>query len=140
MTGAVSERHNRPMTEPPPGPSTSIVTTPALAASLACLVDAAAASPAPDHFLAVLGKRLLADTLPRAGGALTLAVPHPIIARRSWLWRAENGSVMEALGFTGMQHDKAGRDWLAGLAPAQPGTLHEAQIGAGADGPILGWA
>ena len=59
-----------------------------LSAPLAWLVDEAGASPGPDRFLAELGGRLLADGLPLAGGALTLAVPHPIIARRTWLWRA----------------------------------------------------
>src|SRR5215204_1448426 len=44
---------------------------------------------------------VLADGLPRAGGALTLAVPHPIIDRRTWLWRAETGAVIEALDFAG---------------------------------------
>ena len=29
----------------------------------------------------------------------TLAVPHPLIARRTWLWRADSGEVIEALGF-----------------------------------------
>jgi hypothetical protein len=38
---------------------------------------------------------------PPAGGALTLAVPHPIISRRTWLWRAAIGAVIEALGFPG---------------------------------------
>lgn len=58
---------------------------------LAWLVDEAGTSPGPESFLADLGGRLLADGLPLAGGALTLAVPHPIIARRTWLWRAETG-------------------------------------------------
>ncbi|KGM30904.1 hypothetical protein, partial [Inquilinus limosus] len=70
--------------------------------SLAWLVDDAGASPGPDRFLADLGGRLLADGLPLAGGALTLAVPHPIVARRTWLWRAGTGTVIEALGFAGM--------------------------------------
>src|SRR5258708_26720646 len=59
-----------------------------LSAPLAWLVDEAGGSPGADRFLADLGSRLLADGLPLAGGALTLAVPHPIIARRTWLWRA----------------------------------------------------
>src|SRR5260370_5939152 len=62
-----------------------------LPAPLAWLVDEAGASPGPDRFLAELGSRLLADGLPLAGGALTLAVPHPIIARRTWLWRGGGG-------------------------------------------------
>jgi len=102
---------------------------------LAWLVDEAGASPGPDRFLAELGGRLLADGLPLAGGALTLAVPHPIIAHRTWLWRAETGAVIEALGFAGGPPNQAGRDWLAGLGPVQ-----EATIGAAPDGPVLGWA
>ncbi|MBV9150790.1 MAG: adenylate/guanylate cyclase domain-containing protein, partial [Alphaproteobacteria bacterium] len=41
---------------------------------LAWLVDEAGASPGPDRFLAELGSRLLAEGVPLAGGALTLAV------------------------------------------------------------------
>ena len=97
-----------------------------LPAPLAWLVDEAAASPGPDRFLAELGGRLLADGLPLAGGALTLAVLHPIIARRTWLWRAETGAVIEALGFAGGPLSpgrdwQAGRDWLAELGPVQEG-------------------
>ncbi len=103
---------------------------------LAWLVDEAGASPAPDRFLAELGGRLLADGLPLAGGALTLAVPHPIIARRTWLWRAQTGAVIEALGFAGGPPlSQAGRDWLAGLGPVQQDTL-----GPAPDSPVLGWA
>src|SRR5690349_11252588 len=68
---------------------------------LAWLVDEASASTGPDRFLAELGSRLLADGLPLAGGALALAVPHPIIARRTFLWRAETGAVIESLAFAG---------------------------------------
>src|SRR5438445_5813726 len=106
-----------------------------LPAHLAWLVDDAGASPGPDRFLAELGGRLLADGLPLAGGALTLAVPHPIIARRTWLWRAENGAVIEALGFAGGSSSPAGRDWLAGLGPVEEDTA-----GPAADSPVLGWA
>src|SRR5438477_6388828 len=104
-----------------------------LSAPLAWLVDEAGASPGPDRFLAELGGRLLDDGLPLAGGALTLAVPHPIIARRTWLWRAETGAVIEALGFAGgppNQAKQAGRDWLAGLGPVQ-----EDRVGPRLDGP-----
>ena len=104
-------------------------------APIAWLVDEAAASPGPDRFLAELGGRLLADGLPLAGGALTLAVPHPIIARRTWLWRAETGAVIEALGFAGGPSSQAGRDWLAELGPVQEDT-----IGPGPESPVLGWA
>ena len=95
-----------------------------LSSTLAWLVDAASASPGADRFLAELGAQLIADGLPLAGGALTLAVPHPIIARRTWLWRAESGEVIEAVGFAprgparrrAVRPSDAGRDWLAGLA------------------------
>ena len=88
-----------------------------LPAPLAWLVDEAGASPGPDRFLAELGGRLLADGLPLAGGALTLAVPHPIIARRTWLWRAETGAVIEALGFAGSAaRAKPGATGWPGLA------------------------
>ncbi|NTG46839.1 adenylate/guanylate cyclase domain-containing protein [Agrobacterium rhizogenes] len=106
-----------------------------LPAPLAWLVDEAGTSPGPESFLADLGSRLLADGLPLAGGALTLAVPHPIIARRTWLWRAETGAVIEALGFAGSPLSQAGHDWLAGLGPVQ-----ETTIGAALDSPLLGWA
>ena len=106
-----------------------------LPAPLAWLVDEAGASAGPDRFLAALGQRLLADGLPLAGGALTLAVPHPIIARRTWLWRAETGAVIEALGFGAGPFSQAGRDWLAGLGP-----VHEDAIGPASNSPLLGWA
>jgi adenylate cyclase len=111
-----------------------------LSAPLAWLVDEAGASSGPDRFLAELGGRLLADSLPLAGGALTLAVPHPIIARRTWLWRAETGAVIEALGFAGGslregQLKQAGRDWLEGLGP-----VHEDTVGPAQDSAVLGWA
>src|SRR5688500_423262 len=102
---------------------------------LAWLVDEAAASPGPDRFLAELAGQLLGHGLPLAGGALTLAVPHPIIARRTWLWRAETGTVIGALGFAGSPLNQAGRDWLAGLGPVQEDT-----VGAAPDSPVLGWA
>ena len=70
-----------------------------LSSTLAWLIDEAGASPDADRFLAELGARLIDDGLPLAGGALTLAAPHPIIARRTWLWRSETGTVIEALGF-----------------------------------------
>src|SRR5579864_4335111 len=104
-----------------------------LPAPLAWLVDEAGVSPGPDRFLAELGGRLLADGLPLAGGALTLAVPHPIIARRTWLWRAETGAVIEALSFVGGPRNQAGRDWLAELGPVQEDT-----VGAAPDSPGLG--
>ena len=80
-----------------------------LNSTLTWLVDAAGASPGADRFLAELGAHLIADGLPLAGGALTLAVPHPIIARRTWLWRAENGAVIEAVGFAPAGFASAGQ-------------------------------
>lgn len=107
-----------------------------LPAPLAWLLDEAGASLGPDQFLAELGRRLLNDGLPLAGGALTLAVPHPIIARRTWLWRAETGAVIEALDFVGGPlGSQAGRDWLTGLGP-----VHENIIGPALEGSVLGWA
>jgi adenylate cyclase len=114
-----------------------------LSSTLTWLVDAASASPGPEQFLAELGMRLIADDMPLAGGALTLAVPHPIIARRTWLWRAGNGEVIEAVGFTpagfggaGSSSGDAGRNWLAGLAD---GAVHQDGVGVAEAGPLLGW-
>jgi adenylate cyclase len=83
-----------------------------LSSTLSWLVDSAAETPGADRLLAELGARLVADGPPLAGGALTLAVPHPLIARRTWLWRADSGEVIEALGFV------AGG--LAGLGGGEP--------------------
>jgi adenylate cyclase len=116
-----------------------------LSSTLSWLVDAAGETPGADRLLAEVGGRLVGDGLPLAGGALTLAVPHPLIARRTWLWRADNGEVIEAFGFvaggfaamgaTGPPGD-AGRRWLAGLAP---GRVHEDTVGSRPDGPLLAW-
>jgi class 3 adenylate cyclase len=111
-----------------------------LSAPLAWLVDDAGAEAGPEQFLAELGARLLADGIPLAGGALTLGVPHPIIAHRTWLWRAETEAVIEALGFPGGPLGQAGRDWLAGLGPIWEGAVGPAGIAQGPDGPVLGWA
>ncbi len=70
-----------------------------LSSTLSWLIDEAAATPGAEFFLAKLGAHLIEDGAPLAGGALTLASPHPLIARRAWLWRAESGEVIEALGF-----------------------------------------
>ena len=77
----------------------------------------------------------MADHLPLAAGALTLAVPHPIIARRTWLWRADTRTVIEALGFAGGEFSQAGREWLAGFGPIQEDT-----VGGAPNSPVLGWA
>jgi class 3 adenylate cyclase len=123
-----------------------------LPSALTWLIDEASAAPGPDHFLTTLGAQLISDGLPLAGGALTLAAPHPIVARRTWLWRAGTGAVIEALGFAslgavGPGQDNVGRDWLAGLGT---GLIHEYVAGPAADrptsdslksdSPVLGWA
>ncbi|QOZ25486.1 adenylate/guanylate cyclase domain-containing protein [Bradyrhizobium sp. CCBAU 51753] len=116
-----------------------------LSSTLSWLVDAAAETAGANRLLAELGAHLVADGLPLAGGALTLEVPHPLIARRTWLWRAGDGEVIEALGFAPEQpfampdmvgSADAGRRWLSGLAP---GPVHEDTIGSRVDGPTLGW-
>jgi adenylate cyclase len=114
-----------------------------LSSTLAWLVDRAAETAGADRLLAELGAHLVADGLPLAGGALTLDVPHPLIARRTWLWRAESGEVIEALGFApgaavfgSEARDDAGDRWLRGIAA---GVVHEDVIGNVPDGPLLGW-
>ena len=105
-----------------------------LSSALSWLVDAAGDAPGADRLLAELGARLMADGVPLAGGALTLAVPHPLIARRTWLWRADSGEVIEALGFAGglpvaetaTPNGDAGRRWLTELAG---GVVHEDVVG-----------
>ena len=124
-----------------------------LPSALTWLVDEASTVPGADHFLTTLGARLIADGLPLAGGALTQAAPHPIIARRAWLWRADTGAVIEALGFgsvefgslgpAGDEQASVGRDWLARLGT---GVVQEDVAGVSAaasqapDRPMLGWA
>jgi hypothetical protein len=116
-----------------------------LTPTLAFLVDAASETASADRLLAELGAHLAADGLPLAGGALTLEVPHPLIARRTWLWRAETGEVIEALGFASggplaaldaTPSNHAGRQWLTGIAE---GIVHEDTIGPKPDGPSLAW-
>jgi class 3 adenylate cyclase len=114
-----------------------------LSSTLSWLVDAASETAGADRLLAELGAHLIADDLPIMGGALSLAVPHPLIARRTWLWRAASGEVIEALGFApadlvaaqGPSND-AGRRWLAGLAA---GVVHEDVVGPRPDAPSLSW-
>jgi len=137
LTGLLRERrdkngastHDRPME---------------LSSTLSWLVDASADSAGADRFLAELGAHLLADDLPLAGGSLTLDVPHPLIARRTWLWRADSGEVIEALGFApggptapaANTSNDASRRWLTGIAA---GLVHEDKIGSSRDGPLLSW-
>jgi len=114
-----------------------------LSLTLSWLVDAAAETQGADRLLAKLGALLIDDGLPLAGGALTLAAPHPLIARRTFLWRAESGEVIEALGFVpagpaggASPPADAGRRWLASLAA---GSSHEDAVQPWPDGPRLGW-
>ncbi len=116
-----------------------------LNSTLAWLVDAAAETLIPEDFLASLGGRLIEDGAPLAGGALTLAAPHPLIARRTWLWRAESKEVSEALGFLApgpaaaggsAPPGEVGRRWLLGLGG---GPVHEDLVGPTLDGTTLAW-
>lgn len=109
---------------------------------LAWLIDEASTTPGADQFLTALGTRLIAEGLPLSGGALTLAAPHPIIARRVWLWRADTGAVIEALDFASLgsatvEPAAVGHDWLVGLGA---GLVREDVAGSAPDGPLLGWA
>jgi adenylate cyclase len=117
--------------------------------SLTWLVDEAVGVRGADNLLADLGTKLIGDGLPLAGGALTLTAAHPIIARRTWLWRAETGAVIEALGFGSLgagrsggaeEPGKVGRDWLSALGT---GIVHEdfaGPAGEVAGAPMLAWA
>jgi class 3 adenylate cyclase len=118
-----------------------------LPSTLSWLLDEASTLSGADQFLAALGTRLIADGLPLAGATLTLAAPHPMIARRTWLWR-ENDAVIEALGFgllgeASSRQDDVGRDWLAGLGS---GIVHEtiagsaSQQNAMSERPRMAWA
>jgi class 3 adenylate cyclase len=115
-----------------------------LCPTLSWLVDLAAEISGADRLLGELGAHLVAGGLPLAGGALTLDVPHPLIARRTWLWRAQSGEVIEALGFApgdplaALDENplNAGRQWLAGIAK---GVVHEDRVGPQQHGPTLAW-
>jgi adenylate cyclase len=116
-----------------------------LPSTLSWLVDSAADCAGAGRFLAELGAHLLADGLPLVGGALTLDIPHPLIARRTWLWRADYGEVIEALGFApavppaaprASPGNDGGRRWLATIAT---GSIHEDAVGALQDGRLLAW-
>jgi adenylate cyclase len=118
-----------------------------LPSTLNWLLDEASTLSGADQFLTALATRLIADGLPLAGGALMLAAPHPMIARRTWLWR-ENDAVIEALGFDDLEaapleQRDVGRDWLQSLGtgivhqtvadpPSQQDTL--------SDRPLIAWA
>lgn len=113
-----------------------------LSSTLSFLVDDAVGVPDTAAFLSALGARLVADGLPIAAGALTQAAAHPIIARRTWLWRSDTGRVIEALGFEAAGPANpgsrtVGRDWLAGLGAA---AVQEYVIGDIHDGAVISWA
>src|SRR5258707_5214332 len=104
--------------------------------TLAWLLDEASTADSADHFLAALGAQLIADDLPLAGGALTLAAPHPMIVRRTWLWRAGARAGVEGLGFWGFGSAAAprsgvGRAWVQRRCCA----VGLEVAGAAADGP-----
>jgi adenylate cyclase len=116
-----------------------------LCSTLTWLVDEAGAAPGADRFLAELGARLVEDGVPLLGGALTLAVADPIIAHRTWLWRAETEAVIEAFKFASAEFmsagaqqpaGDAGRAWLTGLGA---GAVHEEAAGSQADRSRFGW-
>ena len=144
-----ADRHHLNINTPMTGAGHScIVSCMRLPSTLTWLVDEASTVPGADRFLRTLGAQLIADGLPLAGGALTQAAPHPIIARRTWLWRADTGAVIEALGFgslspVGFEQPNVGRDWLAGLGT---GVVQEdaagvlASVPPASDCPVLGWA
>ena len=116
-----------------------------LSPTLSWLVDTAGEATSAEQWLARLGTHLMDEGVPLAGGALTLAVPHPLIAQRTWLWRAEGGEVIEALGFVAgglaaalpaNQMGDRRRRWLASLAG---GIVLEDAVGPSPDGPSLAW-
>ncbi|QND54643.1 adenylate/guanylate cyclase domain-containing protein (plasmid) [Phyllobacterium sp. 628] len=110
-----------------------------LPSALSFLVDKAIDVADGEAFLTELAARLVADGIPLAGAALTQAAPHPIIGRRTWLWRADTGDVIEALNLTGpvaSGPSHIARDWLAGIGS---GIVQEDFAGATSDGAILGW-
>ena len=117
--------------------------SPTLSPTLSWLVDEASASAGLDQFMGELGTRLAKDGVPLAGGALTVSVPDPIIARRTWLWRAATSDVIEALGFglvpeapRAGELDQAGHDWLIGIGS---GPILEHSVGSGQNAAALGW-
>ena len=112
-----------------------------LPSALSFLVDKAIDVPDGDAFLTALAARLVADGVPLTGGALTQAAPHPVIERRIWLWRADTGRVIEALGLAGpldpgpAQPTDIARNWLAGLGT---GSVQEDFAGSPSDGRDAG--
>ncbi|MCV9998912.1 adenylate/guanylate cyclase domain-containing protein [Pararhizobium sp. YC-54] len=115
-----------------------------LPSALSFLVDKAIDVPDGDAFLTALAAALVADGLPLTGGALTQAAPHPVIEQRIWLWRADTGRVIEALGLAGPldpghahpQPAHIARDWLTGLGA---GGVQEDFAGGPSDAAMLAW-
>ena len=108
-------------------------------ASLSFLVDNAMEFQDGAAFLKELAARLVADGMPLSGGALTQLAPHPIIQRRTWLWRADGGEVIEALGLSGPAGQPNGdvaRNWLNGLGA---GVVQEDLAGSASGGAMLTW-
>ncbi|MEK1887046.1 MAG: adenylate/guanylate cyclase domain-containing protein [Phyllobacterium sp.] len=109
-----------------------------LPSSLSFLVDKAIACEDGAVFLAELAATLAADGVPLAGGALTQLAPHPIIERRTFLWRADTGKVIEALGLAGpadADDVHVARNWLAALGAG----VQVDFAGAPSDGAMLAW-
>ena len=110
-----------------------------LPSALSFLVDKAIDVPDGDAFLTALAARLVADGMPLAGGALTQAAPHPVIERRTWLWRADTGRVIEALNLTmpaDPEHIHVAVHWLASIGT---GVVQEDFAGGASDGAVLAW-
>ena len=110
-----------------------------LPSALSFLIDEAIDVPDGDVFLTALAARLIADGVPLFGGALTQAAPHPVIERRAWLWRADTGSVIEALALArplDLEHTHVARNWLASIGT---GAVQEDFAGGPSDGAVLAW-
>ncbi|MBI2256484.1 MAG: adenylate/guanylate cyclase domain-containing protein [Proteobacteria bacterium] len=111
-----------------------------LPSTLAFLVDKAIEESDGEGFLTALATRLVADGLPLVGAALTQAAPHPIIEKRTWLWRADSGKVIEALGLaspSAPSDTDIARHWLIELGGS---IVHETRTGDVSEGAILAWA
>lgn len=116
-----------------------------LPSALSFLIDKAIDLPDGDAFLTALASALLADSMPLIGGALTQSAPHPVIEQRIWLWRADTGRVIEALGLTGAlgpmpanpEPNHIASNWLTGLGSH---SIQEDFTAAPAGGAMLTWA
>lgn len=110
-----------------------------LPSALSFLVDKAIDMPDGDAFLTALAAQLVVDGVPLAGGALTQAAPHPVIERRTWLWHADTGKVIEALNLAmaaDPEHSHVARNWLANIGT---GIAQEDFAGGASDGAVLAW-